>query len=460
MTIEPFEQANSLNEQGRYSEALDLYDQVLTQNHYQPHLLAAMGTILAREQRTMGMAITMLHLAIDKMPKSQKVPQEFYANLALAYRQSGQQDKAIPYLEKAISIEKTPGALTNYGNFFVEQGNPHKAIELLSEAITMDPSIDLSHYNLSLALLETGQWDRAWDEYEHGETPTGMRPERTYGGIARWKGPVVEPDKRVCIYGEQGMGDEIMFASMMPDVMRTNDTIFDCHPRLQTIFEKAFPGLKCYPTRKDSEIFWPDAEPFNARFAIGSLGKWYRRSRESFPGTPYLKADPLLPKGNKLRVGISWTGGKLTQRVARRTVPLSWWDSILRNDCEFVSLQYTDCEPEIRIVEQSKGHTIKQFDEAKAIDYYETARLVASCDLVISVATTVYHLAGALGVPTWVMVPRKAPWREQHSGGIPWYRSVRVYRQPEHDASAWVPVVSKVGYDLDQLVRARRQIAA
>ena len=455
MAIQIFEQANTLNEQGKYQEALELYDQVLTQNHYNPHLLAAMGTILAREQKTMGMALMMLHLAIDKMPKGQKVPQEFYANLALAYRQSGQTEEAIKYLEIALKIEKTPLVLTNYGNFFVEQGNPQKAIEILSEAITLDPSVDLTHYNMSLALLETGQWDRAWDEYEYGEVPGGMRAARDYGGKEKWRGPVVEPDKRVCIYGEQGLGDEIMFASMIPDVLKTNDVIFDCHPRLQTLFEKSFPGLKCYPTRKDSELFWPDAEPFDRRFAIGSLGKWYRRSKESFPGTPYLKADPLLPKGEKLRVGISWTGGRSSQRIARRTVPLSWWESILNNDCEFVSLQYTDCEAEIKMVEERQGFTIKQFSEAKDIEYYKTAQLVASCDLVITVCTSIVHLAGSLGVPTWVMTPKKPAWRYQASGPMPWYKSVRLYRQPAHEDSAWVPVVQRVGLDLSDYVSAQ-----
>ena len=456
MTIPLFEQANELNAQGKYDEALALYDSLLTQNHYNSHLLAAIGTILAREPKTMGLAITLLSLAVDKMPKNQKVPQEFMANLAVAYRQSGQIEKSIEYLEKALKIERTAGVLTNYGNVFVEQGNPHRAIDLLTEAITLDPSIDMTHYNLGLALLETGQWDRAWDEYEHGEREGGMRMERTYGGKARWKGPVEEPGRRVCVYGEQGIGDEIMFASMIPDVLKTNEVIFDCHPRLQTLFEKSFPGLKCYPTRKDSEIFWPDAEPFESRFAIGSLGKFYRRSKESFPGTAYLKADPLLPKGERLRIGISWTGGRSTQRVMRRTVPLSWWESILHNNCEFVSLQYTeDCEKEIAIAEQTKGFTIQQFSEAKDREYYKTAQLVASCDLVITVCTSIVHLAGALGVPTWVMVPNRPAWRYQYKGPMPWYRSVRLYRQPAAEDAAWIPVVQKIGLDLEDYVSAQ-----
>jgi ADP-heptose:LPS heptosyltransferase len=98
------------------------------------------------------------------------------------------------------------------------------------------------------------------------------------------------------------------------------------------------------------------------------------------------------------------------------------------------------------------GYDIKERDDlVKAEDYYETARLVKSCDLVISCATSVYHLAGALGVRTWLLAPNKPAWREQVRGPIPWYRSVRVYRQPLGDKETWRAVTSKVGYDLSEL---------
>jgi hypothetical protein len=148
-----------------------------------------------------------------------------------------------------------------------------------------------------------------------------------------------------------------------------------------------------------------------------------------------------------MRVGISWTGGQKAGRVQKRTVPLSWWKSILSNDCEFVSLQYTDCAAEIEAVERG-GVTIKQYDEVKAHDYYETAKLVKSCDLVISCCTSVIHLAGALGVPCWVLTPKHPAWRYQESGRMPWYRSVRLYRQPETESGAWVPVLERIGLDL------------
>jgi hypothetical protein len=161
---------------------------------------------------------------------------------------------------------------------------------------------------------------------------------------------------------------------------------------------------------------------------------------------PYLKAE-AAPKGEKFRVGISWTGGQKAGRVQTRSVPLPWWPSILNNQCEFVSLQYTDCDAELEVMAK-QGYDIKTFPEVKAEDYYETAKLVMSCDLIITVCTSVVHLAGALGVPCWVMVPSRPAWRYGVSGPMPWYRSVRLYRQRD----SWMPVVERVGFDLSELL--------
>ena len=347
MAVVPlFEQANALNMEGKYNEALNMYDQLLTQNHDNAGLLATVGTIFMRDDARTGLAITLMEKALARgaLPKEQT--SQVLSNLGLCYKNSGQPKKAIEYFKRAVDQNPTASALTNYGSMFVEQGNPKEAIKLLDKATKLDPTVALAHWNLSLALLEDGQWNRAWEEYEWGSAPGGMRPDRTLGDKPLWDGT---PGKTVAVYGEQGIGDEIMFASMLPDILKTNDVILDCHPRLKTIFEKAFPTVRCFGTRKDAVVPWAKVEQYDYRIAIGSLGKFYRTSRDKFPGTPYLKADPML-RGARLRVGISWTGGRLSGRVKRRTVPLSWWESILSNDCEFVSLQYTDSEPEIELV--------------------------------------------------------------------------------------------------------------
>jgi hypothetical protein len=439
------EEANALNEAGKFDEAFELYDRILAQNPEHPAVLAAIATIMLRGGKQNGVVVSLLKQALAKTgPRA-----DILCNLGVAYKNEGLREKAVECFEKSIKASPTVGGLTGYGSLFVERGEPEKAIESFEKAIKIDPSIAMTRWNLALALLENGSWDRAWDEHEWGMKAGGMRVDR--GPLydkPQWDGK--SPGK-VVLWGEQGIGDEIMFASMIPDVMKTNEVILDCHPRLKTLFENSF-GVKCYGTRKEEGPDWVKKEDYQWQCAMGSLGKYFRRSREAFPGNPYLKAE-ALPK-TTYRVGISWTGGKKATRVAKRTVPLSWWDSILSNHgIEFVSLQYTDCEKEIAELEASTPHKVRQFTEAKAEDYNEAAKLVASCDLVITVCTSVLHLAGALGVPCWVMVPFHPDWRAGKSGGMPWYRSVRQYRQPTSDMEGWVSVVQRIGLDLEDRMR-------
>ena len=245
---------------------------------------------------------------------------------------------------------------------------------------------------------------------------------------------------------------------MLPDLLKTNNVVFECYHRLETLFKKAFPSTLIYGTREDKEVNWAYNHKIDYRIPIGSLGQYYRRSREAFPGTPYLKAD-ALPKAEKFRVGISWKGGgaKLG-RVQKRSIPLSWWKPILSiPGIEFVSVQYGNGKAEELDLVETLGYQIKRMDEyVDATDYYETAKLVASCDLVISVCTSVVHLAGALGIPCWVMTPKWPAWRYQNTGGMPWYRSVRLYRQPEATQEAWFPVIARIGMDLEELVDKRK----
>lgn len=445
-----WEKATALHQQQKYQEAEFLYDQLLTQNPANSGLLATLGTLYLQTKRY-GMAICLLEYAL----KTGKRQGDILSNLGLAYKFVGQREKAIKLLKESIEKEPSGEALANYSALFVESGEDEKCKTICKRAIELSPNHPIAHWNLALTLLAEGDWAKAWDEHEWGLFNSCMRIDRNIGNVPVWDGT---PGQRVCVYGEQGIGDEIMFASMLPDMLKTNKVVFECHKRLKTLFEKSFPGVKCYGTREEEYPLWPADEPFDYRISIGSLGKFYRRNASDFTGERYLKAEPA-PRSGKLRVGISWTGGLKQGRVEKRSVPLSWWKSILNvRDVEFVSLQYTDCKEELDIM-AALGYDIKVMDEyVKAEDYYETARLVQSCDLVISVCTSVIHLAGALGVPCWVMTPKNPAWRYQNEGKMPWYRSVRLYRQPEAKQDSWIPVIEKVGYDLDEYVASQKRI--
>jgi tetratricopeptide (TPR) repeat protein len=443
--MELFERAQKLHLAGQLAEAERIYDDLLTQNHDNPGLLATVGTLMLQTDR-IGLAISLLERASKQTPQ-----EDILANLAIAYKQSGQYKKCKDVFKEALKHDPSAKTLADYAALFVNVGTPEEAIKHASKSLKADPNCHMGHWNMGIAKLEAGMWDTAWEHWEHGfQTTPVMRIDRKISGKPYWDGT---PGKRLAIYGEQGIGDEIMFASILPEVLKDNTIVFECHQRLVTLFKNSFPGMPIYGTREEKAdlILWPQDHEIDAQVSIGSLGKFYRRKREDFNGHAYLKAD-TASRGNKFRVGISWTGGLKPGRIRTREVPLPWWKDILDNDCEFISLQYTDCQEELEHMERV-GYDIQTFDAVKAHDYNETAKLVMSCDLVISVCTSVVHLAGALGVPCWCMTPNKPAWRYGVTGGMPWYRSVRLYRQPQE--GSWMPVIQKVGIDLSDLLNEK-----
>ena len=443
--MELWDQACELHVGKRFEEAEQLYVQLLEQNHDNTGLMATLGSLYVQTGR-IGLGIHFLEAALKGGLKQTDV----FTNLGLAYKHAGQVKKARQYFDESIKEEPSPQALSNYSGLLIESGQDARCIELCERAIKENPQLPIAHWNLAISLLSEGIWDRAWEEHDWGLKTQGVREDRAVLKVPVWDGT---KDKTVLVYGEQGLGDEIMFTSMLPDLLKTNTVVYECHQRLETLFKKSFPEVTFYGTRESRAVDWADNHKIDYRIPVGSLGQFYRRSREEFPGTAYLKADPLL-KGDKFRVGISWVGGGAkVGRVQKRSIPLSWWKPILDvPGIEFVSLQYTDSQEDIDLV-NALGCDIKVMDEyVKAEDYYETARLVASCDLVISVCTSVVHLCGALGVPCWVMTPRWPAWRYQNQGPMPWYRSVRLYRSPDVNMRGWIPVIDRISSDLSQLV--------
>lgn len=447
-----FDTAVALHLDGKFEEAEKIYCELLEQNHDNLGLMATIGSLYSQTGKH-GLGIHFLQASINGGMKDSDV----FTNLALAYKKVGDNDKARVFFEKSVEVpDPTPEALTNYSGMFIEAGEPKKCIDLCERAIKGNPDLLLAHWNMALALLGEGQWERGWREHEWGLKAGGPRENRAVLDIPMWDGT---PGKTVTVYGEQGLGDEIMFASMIPDMMKTNPVIIECHKRLETLFKKSFPGATVYGTREDAEVSWPLDHQIDYRLAIGSLGQFYRNSREAFPGTAYLKADPL-PKDGRFRVGISWKGGGAKMgRVQKRSIPLSWWKPILNvPNVEFVSLQYGLGKEEELDVMDALGYSIARPPEADARDYYDVARLVASCDLVITINTSVVHLAGALGVPCWSMTPTFPAWRYQNTGGMPWYRSVRLYRSPLPAQEAWKAVLDRVCIDLGNLVQKRQKL--
>jgi hypothetical protein len=326
----------------------------------------------------------------------------------------------------------------NISGLYVAAGEPDKGLAVVKEIEERWPDYeDMARLrgNKSLLLLEKGDYAGGFDEMDNAGG--GKRPvnKNYYGDPELWDGT---KGATVVVTGEQGIGDEIMFASMIPDLMKDCNVIMDAHMRLADMFRRSF-NIPVYATREFSTLMWRPPEMPYYKIPIGSLGKFYRRSRESFPGTPYLKADPVLSEmikkklGDKPRIGISWRGGSKMTNKAARHIPLEAFLPIFKTiDAQWISLQYHQMsQREVDYMKEKHGVTIDHW-QAELDDYDITAALVENLDLVISVPQSVVHLAGALGKETIQLCPKMSMWQAGVYGeDAPWYESVKNIWQPE-----------------------------
>jgi len=394
---------------------------------------------------------------------------EICNGIGSCYKQENIIDKSRYWFERAQSYLSVPSAdiQNNLATLYINEGSPDRALPFLKTALQANPNHPQALWNLSLCYLETGDYEKGFTLYGHGKRAE-VRQERNYSntGTPEWDG---SPGKTVVVYGEQGIGDEIMFASMLPDVVRmSKQVIFEAHTRLATLFRNSFPNVDVYGTREDAQITWPlnPDQTFryeiDAKIAIGDLGKFFRKDIKDFPGKPYLtptyennekwakRMNEVFTDGKPV-IGLNWIGGVKRTRVEVRSLSLEEMLPILSQDAHFVALQYTDCAAEIFEFEQKHGIKIHFWPEAvHAEDYDNTAAVVANCDLVISNCSSVIHLAGAIGVPTWVLTPSRPAWRYRLDiDWMPWYGStVTLYRQAPGTVE-WGPVVDAVAKDLD-----------
>lgn len=490
----PYYVATELDKQGRFKEAEKIYLELLNADFDNPVLMASLGMSYAAQEKN-GLAACLLDRALaglDQLipafkrlgvtPKSNDPEAlrifvatkraEILNALGTCYKHENKTEEAREFFTKAQEgIPLNADIQNNLGTLYINEGSPTKALEHLDLALALSPGHPQAAWNKSLAHLELGDYERGWATYDAG-MDAKVRAERNYAAtpLPAWKG---ESGQVVVVYGEQGIGDEIMFASCLPDLIaRSKQVVFDCHKKLHSLFANSFPGIDIYPTREDEMLTWPvlaDGKtlryPFDSRIAIGSLPALLRPNIESFPGTPYIKPPVeaearwcarLANLSRRPKIGISWIGGHKRTRVEVRSTTLEQLLPILQQDADFISLQYTECSAEIAEFEAKHGIHIHQFNEAvQSPNYADTAALVANLDLVITVCTSVVHLAGAMGVPTWVLTPSRPAWRYRLDiDYMPWYgRTVTLFRQ-QHNSVDWKPVVAEVAAKFSELIGA------
>ncbi len=275
------------------------------------------------------------------------------------------------------------------------------------------------------------------------------------------------------IYSEQGIGDEVMFASCIPEIIeRAGACLIECEPRLLRLFARSFPKARCFPrTALTDPSLLQNLPDFELQIASGSVPRCLRRSFDTFPTHPgYLvpAADQVAEwrkryeqLGSGLVVGISWKGGADAGTRRRRSTTLGQWASLFRlPGVAFVNLQYGDCRAEIDRFEREFGTKLHHWDVANPLaDLDGFAAQIAALDLVISADNSTVHMAGALDTPVWTLLPYSCDWRWfTDRDESPWYPSMRLFRQAsfrEMAESNWNDVFARVSLALEDLIAQR-----
>lgn len=282
----------------------------------------------------------------------------------------------------------------------------------------------------AFAYLHQRRWGEGWDDFHHGLGHQQWRDRQEYYRNPGDKKPLPEWDGkapgRVLVYAEQGLGDQIAFCSALVDP-QVSEVV--CDPKLQPLLQRSLPG-KVYGDQFAKEVDWiPQAD---YAIAMSSMMRFRRRTKESFPRTPYLKPHPekklmwqalLDSVSNKPKVGIAWTGGRPAAVAFNgRNITPEQLGPILSLPYTFVSLEYREGEQIPGVLDWPWGTRTK--------DYDDTAALVSCLDAIVCVPTTAYHLAGGLGVKAFVIVHDKPHFHEgTKDTESPWWGSVEFIRR-------------------------------
>jgi FkbM family methyltransferase len=369
--------------------------------------------------------------------------------------QLGRLEESVASYDQAISIKaNNVKAISNRSQALLAQKNLVAAVAGCDQAIALDPNFAEAYWNKSLALLLQGNFSAGLPLYEWRWKNPQLDLVLPNLRQPMWLGKESLKGKTIFLHSEQGLGDTLQFIRYAPMVSALGARVVVC---VQTSLLGILSGVAGVSEWLGNGASLPK---FDFHCPLLSLPLACGTTVATIPNQQaYLKSDPervaawrtVLGDMTKPRIGIVWSGAKTHNNDRLRSINLSTLAAHLPKEFEYVSLQ-----KEIRDGDREAlaAHPhIKHFGDALR-DFSDTAALCELMDVVVSVDTSVAHLSGALGKPTWILLPNVPDWRWLlDRDDSPWYPSVRLYRQG--DDSAWPPVLERVRSDLLARVHGR-----
>jgi tetratricopeptide (TPR) repeat protein len=472
----------ALVEQGKLAEAAASYRRALGTNPRNAEAHYHLGVALRRLGQ-MAEAVVCFQQALRANPQLG----DAYINLGDALKELGRLPEAVGSYGHALRINPQHlEAHNNLGNTFELQGEPALAIECYRRALAINFHQADTHYNLGIALTQLGMfrearehneqalrinpahtralWNRAllrllegdfaggWQDYELRWSQSDMVPR--YWRQPRWDGSPLE-GKSILVHAEQGLGDTIQFVRYLTMVQeRGGRVLFECQSELAQLF-RGIAGA--------DEIVARGAPlpPHDLQVPLLSLPGIFGTTLASIPApVPYLRADAGLVDSwrSKLepvvgfKVGIAWQGRQIHKEDRFRSFPLAHFESVARvPGVRLVSLQVGPGTEQLPAVSFPITDLGSKFDPGSLGDL---AAALMNMDLVVTADTAVAHLAGAVGIPVWVLVPMPPDWRWLlDRSDSPWYPTMRLFRQTQF--GDWSEVFERVALEAVAVVEKR-----
>jgi len=451
---DPYETGITLSRQNRHAEAIEQYERALAARPQDVRVLFALGNTaralgmpapaqnfyrrvlsleparleaivnLANLLRSQGQFAAAQALLAPALARDPAAP-ELWLALGSTHREMGDAEGAIAHYRQALVVKPDfPAALSNLADMLADRREYAEALAYYDRAIAQEPDNAQAKLNRAVLLFLMGQLKDGWRDYAArlkiaGKTPVADHRRK------RWTGESLKRT-RLLVTAEQGVGDQIMFASAIPDLaaraaQEGGHVVLECEPRLVDLFSRSFPGVTVHAWDVESRggivhsrYGWlKQAGGATAHIEMGSIPKYLRGTIESF-GTEntFLNPDPMMVArfgaaletiGRGPFIGVCWRSGKSGGGRALQYAPQEAWAAfIAKLPGTVISVQYDASEAEIDALSQASGRPIvflDDLDQKNELD--QTAALLSSLDAVVSAPTAVSWLAAGAGVDTY-----------------------------------------------------------